>query len=55
MMSYARRVYFDSHSGLLVAAGSTGRPGGNEISHLQVAPATGREEHRPSSLYPVAP
>ena len=42
MMSHDRRAYFDSRSGLLVAAGSTGHPIGSEISHLQVALAMGR-------------
>ena len=43
MVSHARRAYPGSRSGLLVAAGSTGRPGDSEISHLQVAPAMGRK------------
>ena len=42
-------------SGLLVAAGSTGRPGDSGMSRLQVAPATKREGHRHSSLYAVVP
>ena len=55
IMGHVRKAYFDSRSGLLVAAGSTRRPGDIEILHLQVTPVTGTGGHRPSSLYPVAP